>query len=551
MLSQSNDQVDQEKGPEITLAAKEQIGQAQRPKCFSSTFQECLFVLTATMAIGQQSFFQGCIVGVTASIGKDLDMNSAEITWINAGASLSSGAFLLTFGKLADMFGRKALFIIGMAGFTLSLLVAGFATNAIYMDVFSGILGLFAAAVVPPAVGTLGAVYEKPSKRKNRAFACFSAGNPLGFVGGMIISGVASNEYNWRASFWALAVVYAIFTVLTVWTVPPDGFARTPVSVEAFRQFDLLGTALVIVGFAFFSSSLSLAGDASDGWKTGYVLALFIVGFFLLVVFLWWQSVTPNPLMPLWVWKDRNFSLLMATFCLGFMGFSAVTFYLSLYLQDVKNLTALEITARLMPMVVSGVTVNVVCGLILHRVSNSLLTGIGALAYTASFLILSFMKEDALYWEYIFPALILVVIGADIQFNVTNMYVMSSLPSHQQSIAGGIFNTVSKLCNNLGLGIATSVESAIVNQMTASSPAIKPYLAVYWFAAAAAGSSLLLVPFLTLGTQGGDAPSESGDESVNGELVEKRAIVGANPAPVAPGTEVVPATLSLQFEDKS
>jgi MFS family permease len=155
------------------------------------------------------------------------------------------------------MFGRKILFIIGMAGFAISLLIAGFATNAIYMDIFSGILGLFAAAVVPPAVGALGATYEKPSKRKNLAFACFSAGNPLGFVGGMIISGVASHLYNWRASFWAHAVVYAIFTVLTVWTVPADGFAKTPVGMEAFKKFDLLGTALIIVGFAFFSSSLS------------------------------------------------------------------------------------------------------------------------------------------------------------------------------------------------------------------------------------------------------------------------------------------------------
>lgn len=80
---------DHEKGPEVSLATDEQpvaVHEA-RPKCFSSTFQECLFVLTATMAIGQQSFFQGCIVGVTASIGKDLGMNSAEITWINAGAS--------------------------------------------------------------------------------------------------------------------------------------------------------------------------------------------------------------------------------------------------------------------------------------------------------------------------------------------------------------------------------------------------------------------------------------------------------------------------------
>lgn len=194
---------------------------------------------------------------------------------------------------------------------------------------------------------------------------------------------------------------------------------------------------------------------------------------------------------------------LMATFCLGFMGFAAVTFFLSLYLQEIKHLSALDITVRLLPMVISGVLVNVICGLILHRVSNKLLTGIGALAYTASFLILSFMTEDAVYWAFIFPALVLVVVGADIQFNVTNMYVMSSLPVSQQSIAAGIFNTVSKLCNNLGLGIATSVTGAVANRMDASTPAIRPYLAVYWFAAAAAGLSLFLVPFLTLGTQGG------------------------------------------------
>jgi hypothetical protein len=86
-------QQDREKDPEVTLAENDYT---ERPKCFNSTLQECLFVLTATMAIGQQSFFQGCIVGVTASIGTDLNMNSAEITWINAGASyvlLSSQPF--------------------------------------------------------------------------------------------------------------------------------------------------------------------------------------------------------------------------------------------------------------------------------------------------------------------------------------------------------------------------------------------------------------------------------------------------------------------------
>lgn len=108
------------------------------------------------------------------------------------------------------------------------------------------------------------------------------------------------------------------------------------------------------------------------------------------------------------------------------------------------------------------------------------------------------------------------------------MYVMSSLPPNQQSIAGGIFNTISKLCNNLGLGIATSVNSSVASQMTASTPAIRPYLAVYWFAAACAGLSVFIVPFLTLGTQGGDTGPKSEQTVVasdhEGDAGEKRAV---------------------------
>ena len=227
------------------------------------------------------------------------------------------------------MFGRKRLFVTAMAGFTLAMLVAGFAQNAIYLDTFSGILGLFSAAAIPPAVGALGAVYDKPSKRKDRAFACFSAGNPLGYVGGMIVSGVASYAYNWRASFWTLAVIYSIFTGLTVWTVPADGSGRMPFTREAFKKFDLPGIALIITGFSFFSSSLTcvssllllkllmsrLAGDAPNCWRTSYVLALLIIGIILLGCFIYWQSRATYPLMPLYVWRDRNFSLVRLSTC--------------------------------------------------------------------------------------------------------------------------------------------------------------------------------------------------------------------------------------------
>jgi MFS family permease len=157
------------------------------------------------------------------------------------------------------MFGRRTMFISSMIGYTLALLVIGFANSAYYFDVLSGVMGIFCAASVPPAVGSLGAIYEKPSQRKNKAFACFSAGNPMGYVGGMLVSGIASQVANWRASFWALAVIYAIFSLLSIWTVPKeqDSQFKAPLTWENVKKLDPVGMLLAITGIALFSSSLS------------------------------------------------------------------------------------------------------------------------------------------------------------------------------------------------------------------------------------------------------------------------------------------------------
>src|SRR4051812_27383487 len=89
--------------------------------------------------------------------------------------SLTSGSFLLFFGKVADMFGRRTMFVVSLFLFAVFALATGFSRDAITLDALNGVLGLVSAAAVPPAQGILGNIYEKPSKRKNYAFACFSA----------------------------------------------------------------------------------------------------------------------------------------------------------------------------------------------------------------------------------------------------------------------------------------------------------------------------------------------------------------------------------------
>ncbi|KAI1179418.1 major facilitator superfamily domain-containing protein [Nemania sp. FL0916] len=484
-----------------------------RPDCFKNTLQEVAFVIQSTVATASTAFLTGTALIITVPVSIDLGMTQGQISWIGASTSLVAGAFQLALGQLADLLGRKSMFITGMAGFSLFSLLVAFAQNPFWMLVVLGVLGIPSAMVVPPAIGILGAAYATPSKRKNAAFSCFSAGNPLGFVFGTILCGIATQIFNWRAAFILLSIIWAVFTVLAFWAVPNvETFERAPLRqrLGALKQFDYVGTILTIFGTGMFTAGLTLGPQ--DGWSRAHVIALIIVGIFLLVVFVFWEKIYPTPLMPLYIWKDRNFSLIIVVVVFGNMSFQATGFWISFFLQQVQGLSTLNVAVRLLPMAIAGLLWNVVAGRILHKVSNTLIMIFGALSYLAAALLFSFMRADSNYWAFIFPALVLNVAGADLQFNVANMYVLQSLPSHQQSLAGGIFNVVIRLSNTAVLGISTAVFSSVeLLPASIENPMLK-YTRTFQTAVGLAAVGVALSPFIRLGTQGNAPKTETREE---------------------------------------
>lgn len=127
------------------------------------------------------------------------------------------------------------------------------------LDIMCGVLGIFSASAVPPAQGMLGAIYEKPSPRKNRAFGVFSAGNPMGFVFGTILSGLFTQVFSWRAGFFMLAIIYLVTGILAVFTVPNDTTPKETWNNETLKKLDLPGTALTIFGIGMFCAALRYA----------------------------------------------------------------------------------------------------------------------------------------------------------------------------------------------------------------------------------------------------------------------------------------------------
>lgn len=213
------------------------------------------------------------------------------------------------------------MFLVGMTGFGAFALLTGYAQNAFWMDAMCGVLGVFAAMVVPPAIGILGAAYSRPSRRKNVAFAGFSAGNPLGFVFGSIVCGVASKVVDWRGAFVLLCIIWLLLSLLGSWAIPGDKTTAEPLkarAAKAVKTFDSVGTVLTILGTGLFTTGLTLG--PTGGWASPQVIVFLVVGLVLLGVFVYWEAIYSNPLMPPHIWKNKTFSLVRCSRCQAVLG---------------------------------------------------------------------------------------------------------------------------------------------------------------------------------------------------------------------------------------
>jgi MFS family permease len=254
--------------------------------------------------------------------------------------SLTTGAFLIPFGHLADIcpvLSRKYLLIISLTAFSLIVAFTSFANSGIVIDIMSGLAGLACAATIPIAVGILSLVYPEPSRRKNIVFSSFLMGNPAAIiVGGLGTGGVASS-FSWKATFIFLGILYAIVTVLSWWIVPNIAESRSNSELRraqqcdvvspfvlvskkipniggAFQKFDWTGLFLLVTGVLMFTVALTVGPEGPQPWKTPTVILLLTLGLLFLGSFIMWESSAKRPMIPPAIWENTSVVLVCYTF---------------------------------------------------------------------------------------------------------------------------------------------------------------------------------------------------------------------------------------------
>ncbi|EPS45611.1 hypothetical protein H072_408 [Dactylellina haptotyla CBS 200.50] len=519
----------------------------QRPEIFPSTAREVICVLTLCSSVATGTLGSGALQVALPQIGKYYGITGGDLTWIIASGTLTAGSFLLLCGSLSDIIGRKRMLVFSYAWFTIWNLAAGFANTHILFDIFRGLAGIGA---IPACVGILGSTYQRGT-RKNKAFAVLGGFQPLGYVFGIVTGGIATEFLSWQANVWFLAILFAFVTASAWFFVPsdeallehvrkqeakgnrmsgippppPEGTVLDKTVFQLLKQVDFIGAVLVTAGFALFVFALTSASKSTTGWRSAEILACLIIGVALVILFLIWQwylgrpgsSSSVQPLMPLSIWTYPNLGLVMVIVTLGFINFTGVLmFWSTLWFQEINHVSPLVTTARYLPQVVGGLLVNLFAAFTLHIIPGKLLLVVGMAAFTVSTLLFALQPTHITYWAMSFPSLCLSVVGADLTYMVSNLFVNESVPNNLKSTAGAVFNTVITLATTIGLGAGAAVANSVANKGAHEGESyedflVRTYQSAFWFATGATIVGTFLCFFVKVGRQGHEKPGDVED----------------------------------------
>lgn len=419
-------------------------------------------VVTLTGAAFLNTMSNQAVVIILPTIGRDLDIPAARQQWIVSAYSLTFGCFLLLWGRIADVIGKKKVFIWGSAWVCLTTLVCPFIPSEIGFDVFRGLQGLGAAANVPTAIGILGVTFP-PGKAKNYAFATYSSGAPLGSVIGNILGGVVGQYASWQWVLWILAILAAMITVAGHFVIPQPK-PRTQ-SMDLKNAVDWAGGATVTVAILVLLFALTEGNVV--GWATPWIPVLIVISIILLAAFVMWQiylekKTSRRPLMKISMFKDSKISAAMFAMMSFFAAFSNYLVFATYFYQEFEGRSTIQTTLRFIPTGVVGVVAIFIVSQILSKVKVYYILMWGMLCCAVACLLFAVpIPVGTTYWAFGLPAMCLSVLGADALFPALLLFIAQSLPKEDQALGGATINCVGQVGRAIGLAICTAVQVAI------------------------------------------------------------------------------------------
>jgi EmrB/QacA subfamily drug resistance transporter len=424
---------------------------ATRPGPEPSTREKRL-TLIACITGSAIVFIDGTVVNVALpAIREDLDVGLASQQWVVEAYLLTLASLLLIGGSLSDLFGRRRVFALGTALFGITSAICAVAPSAETLIGARALQGAAGALLVPSTLATIMAVF--PEDERGRAIGSWTAWSGVSTVVGPLAGGVLIDAASWRWIF-ALNLIPVAFTLYLVLRELP---AVTDVRVE-HRHVDWPGAVLAGLGLA--GPVFALIEQPNRGWDDPLVWLPLILGLVLLGLFLLQERRSPEPMMPLDLFRRRNFAVgNLATFAI-YAGLGSSLFFAVLFLQETGGYEAVEAGLALMPITILMFFLSSRFGALADRFGPRLFMGCGPLVGGAGLLMLMGVDADPDYLTEVLPAMSLFGLGLALTVAPLTATVLGDADENHSGVASGINNAVARVAGLVAIAAVGALVSA-------------------------------------------------------------------------------------------
>ncbi len=382
------------------------------------------------------------------TIKTDLHFSQEGLQWVITAYSILFGGVLLLGGRMADLLGRRRLFMAGLTLFSVSSLLDGLAWSEGSLIAFRSLQGLGAALLAPAALSILTTTFEE-GRERNVALGIWGAVSGSGAAAGVLLGGALTSAFSWSWIFFVNVPVGAAVLLLSPWLL------RESRANLDHRHFDTAGAATITGGLMVLVYALTHASQ--HGWATSETALLLAASVALIVAFLVVEIRSKAPLLPLRIFRLRTLSGSNVTSLLAGAAVFSQFFLLTLYMQQVLHYSAIKtgaayLTFTLAIIVFSAVSQNVVTRIGIRRVLP-----VGMLLATASLLLFTQLPVGGHYFWDLFPAFLVGGIGLAFVFVPMSIGALAGVEERDAGVASGLLNTTQQIGGAIGVAVATTI----------------------------------------------------------------------------------------------
>ncbi len=385
---------------------------------------------------------------------QDLHASVEELQWFVNAYTLVFASLILFAVALGDRFGRRTVFAVGIAIFTLASAAAAFATDPTQLIIARAVQGLGGAGIMPLSLSLLAGSVEP--RRRPLAIGIWGGIAGLGVAAGPLIGGAVIAGWNWQGIFW-INVPVGIIAIPIILAVLPNAFG------EKVRA-DIVG--VLLAGLGVLGIVFGIVRGNPAGWNSAEVLGSLIAGAVLLAAFFVWELRHPAPLLPLRLFRDRSFSVAnVVGFGFSFGMFGAV-FILIQFLQIVQGNSALQAAVLTTPWTMAPMVVAPLAGIFAGRIGTRTLIVAGLLFQAAGLFWLGLNMSATVPYATMLPAFISAGIGMGLVFAPSSTAVLANMRPEDSAKASGTNSTVREIGVALGIAVLTAVFTGAGGQLT-------------------------------------------------------------------------------------